>query len=164
MRTIIHCPSDRADHKLEALSAGKDSTRTVWVKCADEEADEIFIRIWRKATAEDTDEPVPYDVPGVQETNGVWRVYLPSYCFPLVADDLMYRVIGKDLKGETRDLGGGNLRVLETHLSEGGIAPTILPNNTYVRNPTTGLWHKLIATVDESGVISIAVDQEGIEK
>lgn len=34
--------------------------------------------------------------------------------------------------------------------------------DTYIRNPVTGLFHKLVAETDESGVLTVAAEQEGV--
>ena len=51
-----------------------------------------------------------------------------------------------------------------SHLTEDGTLPDVIPQDTYIYNPTTGLWHKLVAEVDDQGCITVAVAQEGIER
>ena len=45
----------------------------------------------------------------------------------------------------------------------GGDAPTI-PEEPYVRNPVTGLYHKITAEANELGEITVKASQEGEER
>lgn len=92
-----------------------------------------------------------------------FRCYLSPFHFPNANDGLFYHVFGTDTGGNPRWLGSGSLRVLEKP-SGAGSAPDIVPPDTYIRNPATGLYHKLTATVDEDGNLALDLADEGVER
>ena len=164
MKTVVTAPSQTADQRLEAVSAFQWSSKTLYLKILDDEIEALNVRVFRTpdpATGEPRD---PYVAPATLQEDGLWRCYLTPLCFSDVAKDLQYDLIGLDGSNNPRHLGFGPLRVLVSHLTQDGTLPDIIPADTYIYNPTTGLWHKLVATVDESGVITTAVEQEGIER
>ena len=42
--------------------------------------------------------------------------------------------------------------------------PDIIPADTYIRNPATGLYHLLTAELNEDGELTISLDPEGVER
>lgn len=90
--------------------------------------------------------------------------YCSPFCFPAVSDDLTYSVIATDTEGHPRWLGTGSLRVLPCPANGSATVPEIVPADTYIRNPATGLYHKLTATLDEDGNLTLNLADEGIRK
>lgn len=102
-------------------------------------------------------------LPAADGNPETWRVYFaPSY-FPAESDALKYHVIGVDASGNPRWLGTGNLRIFDNPADGSGAAPSIIPAGSYAYNPLTGLYYKLIAEQNEYGVITVSVDQTGVE-
>ena len=164
MKRCITAPPQTADQKLEPMSAAQWSSKTVYLRILDDEIEALNVRIFRTGDPATGEPRAPYVAPATLQADGLWRCYLTPLCFSDVATDLQYDLIGVDADGNARHLGVGALRVLVSHLTEDGTLPNVIPQDTYIYNPTTGLWHKLVATVDESGVITTAVEQEGIER
>ena len=91
-----------------------------------------------------------------------FRCYLSPFLFPDVSDVLEYHIVGTDLNGNPRWLGSGPLKVRENPANGSAVVPEIIPADTYIRNPVTGLYHKLTASLNELGEIAITCDPEGI--
>lgn len=164
MKRVITAPPQTADQKLAPVSAFQWSSKTLFLKVLDDEVEALNVRIFRTSDPATGEPRAPYVAVATLQEDGIWRCYLTPLCFSDVSSDLKYDLIGIDGEGNSRHLGVGALRVLVSHLTEDGTLPDVIPQDTYIYNPTTGLWHKLVATVDESGVITTAVEQEGIER
>lgn len=164
MKRVVTAPPQTSDQKLEPVSAFQWSSKTLYLKILDDEIEALNVRIFRTPDPATGEPRAPYVAPATLQENGLWRCYLTPLCFSDVAKDLQYDLIGLDGSNNPRHLGFGPLRVLVSHLTQDGTLPDVIPQDTYIYNPTTGLWHKLVATVDESGVITTAVEQEGIER
>ena len=93
-----------------------------------------------------------------------FRCYLAPFYFPDEADALEYHVVATDTNGNPRWLGTGQLIVRDNPADGSPIVPEIIPADTYIRNPVTGLYHKLTAAVNEYGELSINLESEGIER
>ena len=93
-----------------------------------------------------------------------FRAYLSPFLFPDVSDALEYHIVGADVHGNARWLGTGALIVRDNPADGSPVVPEIIPADTYIRNPVTGLYHKLVAEVNDLGEIAVAVDPEGIER
>lgn len=93
---------------------------------------------------------------------GEWKCYANGFFFP-DAGKAHYHVTAKTFKGDSVYLGSGVLRIIPSVLCA-DTANAIIPADTYIRNPNTGLWHKIVAELDESGQIVLATEQEGITK
>ena len=91
-----------------------------------------------------------------------FRCYLSPFLFPDVSDALEYHIVATDLSGNPRWLGTGPLVVRENPANGSPVVPEIIPADTYIRNPVTGLYHKLTAEVNDLGEITITCDPEGI--
>lgn len=112
-----------------------------------------------------THQPRPnYTAASTRQTDGTFRCYLSPFYFPDVSDALQYHVVSTDKNGNPRWLGTGDLRILENPANGSSVAPEIIPADTYIRNPVTGLYHKLTAEVNEDGEVTVAVEEEGIER
>lgn len=148
---------------LASVTVGARSS-AVFTICGNVPNDLRGISILFERTALDGVARAPVMCSGELQTDGTWRVYCPALTFSDIADDLKYQVIGIDEMEDKRWLGTGKLTVLE-NLAEGcGMMQTVLPPETYVPNPATGLWHRLTAAVDEFGNITINVDENGVRK
>ena len=98
--------------------------------------------------------------------DGLWTCYANPYMFPAASDDgsLHYHVVGTDAHGNQKWLGTGQLRVLANPANGSPVVPPVVPADTYIRNPVTGLYHLLTAVVDEEGAITLNLADEGIER
>lgn len=93
---------------------------------------------------------------------GEWKCYANGFFFPDVGK-AHYHVTAKTAAGDSAYLGGGTLRIIHSVMTA-NTANAIIPEDTYIRNPKTGLWHKVVAELDEQGNIVLATEQEGITK
>jgi hypothetical protein len=41
--------------------------------------------------------------------------------------------------------------------------PEVTPPSSYIQHPTTGLWHKVVGSLNELGQLSLEVSPEGVE-
>ena len=109
-----------------------------------------------------------YPAQATKQTDGTWRCYFSPFYFPAVDNHLKYHIIGTDTSNPSgavpRWLGTGMLRVLDNPANGSTQTPDIIPADTYIRNPTTGLYHLLTATVNEYGEIAITIAEKGIER
>ena len=93
-----------------------------------------------------------------------FRCYLAPFYFPDVSNALEYHIIALDAEGRPRWLGTGTLVVIDNPANGSAVSPDIIPADTYIRNPATGLYHLLTATVNEYGEIVTTVSPEGVER
>lgn len=93
---------------------------------------------------------------------GDWRVYASGIYFPDVGR-AKYRVTARTPQGDSMQLGEGVLRIVQSSLNVDEAAVPIVPEETYIRNPETGLWHKLTCTL-EDGVITPSVSATGVTR
>jgi len=99
-----------------------------------------------------------------RQEDGTWRCYLSPFHFPDLSDALKYHVVGTDESDNPRWLGTGALVVRKNPASGSTVVTSVVPKDAYAYNPVTGLYHKITATVDEYGQISIAVESEGVQR
>jgi len=107
-------------------------------------------------------DPARFRADAVKEGTA-WRCYLNPYCFPAAATGLEYHVVGIDTHDNPRWLGRGTLDVYDNPAQGSGDVPAVVPRDTYIRNPVTGLYHLLTATVNDIGEMHLDLSQEGIE-
>ena len=157
---------DRLNAPLATCFVGKLSS-AVFMIGGDipDDVDTITVQIGR------TDDPTTHQprqnftVAANRNADGkTFRCYLSPFCFPDVSDALEYHVLGTDTNGNARWLGSGPLIVRDNPANGRPVPPEIIPADTYIRNPVTGLYHKLIAEVNDLGEITVAADPEGIER
>lgn len=91
-----------------------------------------------------------------------WKVYASGLNFMEVGR-CGYEVTAVDWRGNAVWLGRGSLEVVAAALHDSGGEAPIVPADTYIRNPATGLWHSLTVEVDESGAL-VPVLGEGVER
>lgn len=99
-----------------------------------------------------------------RQDDGTFRCYLSPFHFPDISDALKYHVVGIDTNDNPRWLGTGALVIRENPANGRAIVPEVLPRDAYAYNPVTGLYHKIVAEVNEDGQIVIATEQEGVER
>ena len=92
-----------------------------------------------------------------------WRVYANGLNFP-DPGNAKYHLTGKDDKDRSVWLGSGALDIRQSvlYVDEDAILP--IPEDTYVRDPRTGLWHKLTARIDEEGEVVIDYEKNGVTR
>ena len=170
MKTInTRIRPDRLGFPLEACVVGKLSSAVFRIGGdIPDDVDGITVEIERTADAT-THQPRPnFTAAATEEANlpapRSFRCYLAPWYFPDVSGALQYHIIGVDTNGNARWLGTGLLSVVENPANGSPVVPEIIPADTYIRNPVTGLYHKLTAEVNDLGEISVGVDSEGIER
>lgn len=158
--------ADRLNRPLETCFVGKLSSAVFRiVGDIPDDIDGITVQIGRTEDAI-THQPRPnYTVAANRNADGTaFRCYLAPFCFPDVSDALEYHVVATDTNGNARWLGSGPLIVRDNPADGSPVAPEIIPADTYIRNPVTGLYHKLTAVVNEYGELSIDLESEGIQR
>ena len=163
---VIRLRPDRLNIPLATCPVGKLSS-AVFVFCGDIPCDIRALAVQVERTPDPvTHEPRPnFTAAATRQTDGTFRCYLSPFCVPDIAPGLRYHVIATDTAVPTanpRWLGTGDLRVLENPANGSPVVPEIIPADTYVRNPVTGLYHKLVAEINEDGEMSISIEQGGI--
>jgi hypothetical protein len=93
---------------------------------------------------------------------GVWTFYANGAFFPNEGIS-KYHLTAKDDEGGSVWLGSGRLRVVPSVLNVDDAEAPILPKDTYVRNPVTGLYHLLTVKADEDGLLTPEIADEGVE-
>ena len=164
----IRIRPDRLNAPLATCNVGKLSS-AVFVIEGDipEDVDTIAVQIGRTPDPQ-TQEPRQNYTAAATEVEGqtprCFRAYLSPFLFPDTSDALEYHVIATDDHGNARWLGTGPLIVRDNPANGSPVPPEIIPADTYIRNPATGLYHKLTAAVNELGEIVLDCDPEGIQR
>lgn len=94
--------------------------------------------------------------------NGLWDVYASGLYFPEVGT-VNYHLTGLDGKGNAVWLGSGVVNVLQSAINMSEADVPAVPEDTYIRNPATGLWHKLTIVFEDGGFLPI-ISNEGITR
>lgn len=95
-------------------------------------------------------------------SDGRWAVYASGLNFPNVGV-AKYHVTGKDEKDGSVWLGRGRLNIEQSVVNVDAEDVPLVPEDAYVRNPATGLWHKLTVVV-EDGVLVPELDKTGVTR
>ena len=163
-QVTIH--ADRLNRPLETCFVGKLSSAVV--RIVGDMPDDIYGMTVQIGRTEDptTHQPRPnYTVAANRNADGkTYRCYLAPFCFPDEADALEYHIVATDTNDHPRWLGTGPLIVRDNPADGSPVTPEIIPADTYIRNPVTGLYHKLTAAVNEYGELSIDLESEGIQR
>jgi len=93
---------------------------------------------------------------------GDWRVYASGLYFP-DEGKAKYRVSARTPQGDSVHLGEGALRIVASSLNVDEAELPIVPEDTYLRDPRTGLWHKFTCTI-EDGALTPKLAKEGITR
>ena len=159
--TIDLCPG-RPNLPLATCFVGKLSSAVFSIGGdIPDDIDGLTVQIER--TPDGTTPRANFTAAATRQADGSYRCYLSPFYFPDVAS-LAYHIIALDANGNARWLGTGNLEVRDNPANGSPDVPEIIPADTYIRNPVTGLYHKLVADVNDLGEISVGVDPEGIER
>ena len=159
----IHVRPDRLNFPLPTIYAGRLSSAVVTL-CGDIPDDVEAITIYFGQPPDGNTPRDPVGAAATRQTDGTFRAYCAPFLFPEAATDLQYDLLGLDSKNNPRWLGGGTLQVLASPAEGSSVVPPIVPPDTYIRNPATGLYHKLTATADEDGNITVNLADEGVER
>jgi len=155
--TVHVNPNGRVSKPLSTLEAARHSVLEFTLQGLPQDMENVCVHIGRPGS--DSYEAVAAS----PLPDGCWSVYASGLYFPEVgrAD---WHLTSKDRKGRSRYHGMGTLRIVESVLNENGAqTPSLIPEDTYVRNPRTGLWHKLTAKFEDGEIVPI-IDPEGIER
>lgn len=165
MKTLnIRLRPDRLNAPLATFFARRLSSAVLTVGGdVPDDVDAVTVQIGRTADP-DTHQPRPNFTAAATRTNGAFRCYLSPFHFPDAADGLVYHIVGTDANGNARWLGTGPLVVLDSPANGSPVAPEIVPADTYLRNPATGLYHRLTAVLNEDGELTARLEEEGIER
>lgn len=157
---------DRLNRPLETCFVGKLSSAVFRiVGDIPDDIDGMTVQIGRTYDPTTHQPRQNFTVAANRNADGkTFRCYLSPFCFPDVSDALEYHVLGTDTNGNARWLGSGPLIVRDNPANGSPVTPEIIPADTYIRNPVTGLYHKLVAEVNEDGEISVSIEQEGIAR
>ncbi len=101
-------------------------------------------------------------VEAVELTGGRWRVYASGLYFP-EAGTVAFHLTGLDGNGGSVWLGRGTVVVEPSVLHADSADVPLIPQDTYVRNPETGLYHRLTCVI-EDGEIVPQIDGEGVAR
>ena len=161
---IITIRPDRLNAPLVECWVGRLSS-AVFVVTGDipDDITGITVQIERTPDPETHQPRENFAAAATKAADGTWRIYLSPWYFPDIAD-LEYHIVGQDDANNPRWLGTGSLLVKKNPANGSPIIPPIVPPDTYVRNPVTGLYHKVNAEVDEYGNITLVVEKEGVVK
>ena len=166
----IRIRPDRLNAPLATCNVGKLSS-AVFIIEGDipEDVDTIAVQIGRTPDPQ-TQEPRENFTAAASETISLgsaartFRCYLAPFYFPDKADALEYHIVATDSNGNPRWLGTGALDVRDNPANGSPVTPEIIPADTYIRNPATGLYHKLTASLNEYGELSVDIESEGIQR
>lgn len=159
MRLTIEVDESHLSWPLRTVWAGARASLTLYVGGAPDGLAALEVQFGAPGGG------APLRAAGTRLCPGLWRVYAAPWCFPEPSDGgLAYQIVGTDAEGARTWLGTGALGVRENNAGGTSAAPEIVPADTYVRNPVTGLYHKLTAEVNELGEVTVAVEGEGVER
>lgn len=151
----------RLNFPLATLWVGQLSSAVLAIECIPDDIETVVVKIGRTPDGQTPRE----DISVVATlTGGGCRAYFAPFCFPDVSNALKYHIVGVDAVGNNRWLGTGALVVMSCPADGSGETPPIVPRDTYIRNPVTGLYHLLTATADDEGNITLDLAAEGIER
>ena len=154
----------RLNFPLAPLAAGRLSS-AVLVIGGDIPDDIAGVAVQIERVQQQGEDRPNFNAGATRQADGTFRCYLSPFCFPDATDALHYHVMGTDERGNPRWLGSGALRVLGESTADGSpVSPDIIPSDTFVRNPVTGLYHKLVAEVNDLGELTVSAEQEGVAR
>ena len=143
----------RLDRPLDTVVAARSASKEFEIEDVPEGTESVTVRLGRG------DSGSLSSVTATLLPCGRWRVYASPLYFPAVGE-AEWHLVGRDRMGQTSYMGRGRLKIVESVSDDGG-EPPLVPEDTYLRNPATGLWHKLTA-VFENGEILPIVEKNGV--
>ncbi len=158
----IHLDAGRLNFPLRTIWQGVLSSAVVVIHGMPADIEGAGIVFGVAPTGQTPHDPPTYRATATKQADGTWRAYVSPFTFPVVGLSLEYSVVGTDVHENPRWLGTGQLNVVACPANGSADAPDILPRDAYIRNPVTGLYHKLVAEVDEDGIVTVAIEQEGV--
>ena len=155
VRNVIYVDVKRPDRSLVRLPAAKGSSLEFTLAGLPSDLQRVFVHVGRPNAA----------TVGVAEASllpdGTWSVYLSGFYFP-VAGTAEWFLSAKDRLGNAKWFGRGAVDIADSSLDVSGeTPPTVVPEDTYLQNPETGLWHKLSVRVVD-GLLVPSIEEEGI--
>lgn len=160
----IKIDDSRLDLPLRPLRVGRLSSAVLALRGVPRDVAAVSVRVGRTADPGTGEARPDLSAAADRRDGGRWGCYLSPFHFPDAADGLEYHVVGADENGNARWLGTGTLDVLDRPGGGDAAAPEIVPADTYLRNPSTGLYHRLTAVLNEDGELTVQLDEEGIER
>lgn len=157
----IHLDAGRLNFPLRPFSAGALSSAVAIIHGVPADIVTCALVIPNPQTNPD---PARFRADATKQADGTWRCYLSPFCFPAAATGLEYHAVGLDARDNPRWLGKGTLDIYTNPADGSGAVPPIVPRDTYIRNPVTGLYHLLTAAVDTDGNITLDLAEEGVER
>ena len=157
----IHLDAGRLNFPLRTVWQGVLSSAVCVVHGVPDDIESLGIVFCVAPTGTTPHDPPTYRAAAVKQADGTWRAYCSPFIFPVVGLALQYSPIGVDAQSNPRWLGTGQLNVVDCPAAGSSDAPEVVPRDTYIRNPVTGLYHLLTATVDEDGNLTLNLSDEG---
>ena len=143
--------------KLPTLTVGRSSTLRALIAGMPSHVERVQIHFGTR------DDLSINAVDCIPAPGGEWKCYANGFYFPDVGE-AHYYVVAIDDNGGSEYFGRGRLKIVPSVAPETANAG-IIPEDSYIRNPLTGLWHKISAELDEeTGKITLSVEQEGITR
>lgn len=141
---------------LQTIAVGRGSVLELEITGAPEGLQNVQLhvgRIGRSDFVPVTATPMP---------DNRWAVYANGLNFP---DEgrTKYHLTGRDERDGSVWLGSGTLLIMPSVLNVDGAAAPIVPEDTYLLNPETGLWHKLTCTIEDGDMVP-EISKEGIAR
>ena len=155
MMEVGVAPSGQRTFPLRMLCVGRASSLDFLVAGVPPEVDKMMFHVARPGKLQFS------TVPAARHRDGRWHVYASGLYFPDVGD-AEYHLSGVDGHGNSVWLGRGMVRILQSVLNPEGVPP-IVPEDTYVRDPETGLWHKFNVVKEGAHLVPI-LDEEGVTR
>ncbi len=129
-----------------------------------DDIDTIAVEIERTKDPQTQQPRANFTAAATRQADGSFTCYFAPWYFPDLGAGLHYHIMGLDLSGNPRWLGTGALIITANPSDGSSVTPEIIPADTYIRNPVTGLYHKLTAAVNEYGELRIDLESEGIQR
>ena len=143
----------RLDRPLDTIVAARSASKEFIVEDVPVGIESVVVRVGRVGTNELS------SAAASPRPDGSWDVYLSPLYFPLVGE-AEWHLVGRDRNNHAAYMGKGRLKIIESVSDDGGEAP-LVPDDTYLRNPVTGLWHKLTAVLEDGEIVPI-VEKTGV--
>ena len=160
----IHLDAGRLNFPLRTVWQGVLSSAVLIVHGVPADIDSLGIVFGVAPTGDVPHDPPTFRAAATRQADDTWRAYVSPFVFPVVGMSLEYSVVGADGHDNPRWLGTGQLNVVDCPAQGSAVTPEIIPADTYIRNPVTGLYHKITAEVNELGEITTVVDPKGIQR
>lgn len=157
----IHLDAGRLNFPLRTIWQGVLSSAICVIHGVPADIESLGIVFGVAPAGNTPHDPPTFRASATKQADGLWRAYVNPFTFPVVGLSLEYSVVGADGHDNPRWLGTGQLNVVDCPAAGSSDAPDVIPRDTYIRNPVTGLYHLLTATVDEDGNLTLRLSDEG---